>query len=1088
MQANVFRFNISRPPRRLSAEELAKQSVLTHPAEQPDTDLLLDLLDADGREDMRSRARRFLARRPLTHGGGEAIRSLDDLVTPIKALDQWLSERRPDLTAESFVEFTESEVGMPIADFVKSPEYLRDRPRVGDALLAHIIAGRQRRRIPAFLARALRIFGVLEQFVRDEEHLLTPGNIETALKALILLPARLYPLPRPTDRAAVERERLFNKRLEAYKLREERAKDLANNIARHEAALEEIMAGYELDRRRDLARASENEPLELEDDGDRGDRAVPFMIAPRPSARETASTLSARAVDLLSNQTTELLSSLRIDVSRINVAETVDRLENRLATLADALYDNNGGRGDPSFVVIGGGLTIAEDYSGADYHVERPTRDSTGCPMPDDCRDTDPESSEAGDRELDPGPGDSASIAVTVNELMLVEQTLQRYELGEIAHIENILQGERKNRTHRRKETTEEITFIETESVEETERDLQSTDRFELQTESSRVVSEDTSLGASLTVSGKYGPSVEFSANTSFGRDTSREESNSTATSFSRDVTERAVSRIQERVLERRTRRELLEIEETNLHELNNTLGDDNIAGIYRWVDKIYRSQVVSYGLRTRIEVMVPEPAAFLRFAMANQRSASIDLEKPRKPGYCKPGTSTFVELSPRDICAANYTFWVARYGATGVKPPPPTMRIVGKAYENANMHKSYHAVSDGEIRVPDGYRAQRAWIVDGHAVVRGTSEDDFTLDAYVGRRFLTDTPQHHNKALNSEDGDLPVSLIAVNMLAYVANIEVECRVAKEKMEAWQLATYEAIMIAYNDKLAEYEDRLAALEIEQGVAISGNNPLRNEQFMRDELKRSAISIVTGQHFDGFSALRKGITPEGGPQLDLSRLPVEGPYIRFFEQAFEWEHMAYVFYPYFWGRKDDWSKNVLLDDSDPMFAEFVRAGAARVVVPVRPDFVDAVASFLANGWLLADGEDLALPGGEDLSSLSGLPLLSILAEMKARQGYDGTKGEGTVDVTNGSADVSGASTNFTAQDDVGREIHIQGTKYVIRAVATTEAITLDRPYEGTTASGLNYFLGVQYVGESWQVRVPTSLVFLENGTSSLPVFV
>ena len=972
MQANLFRFNISRPPRRLTDEQLANESVLTHPADQPDSDLLLELLrlrDADDRQGMRNRARRF-----LDQVGGGTMPSLDDLVTPIKAFDQWLSERQPDVTAGLFAQFVQRETSMPIADFVKSPEYLRDRTRVGDSLLAYIIAGRQRRRIPALLARALRVFGLLEQFARDEARMMAPGNIEKALKVLILLPGRLYPLPRPEDSEAVDRESLFNKRLEAYKFREERAKELANNIARHEAAIDEILAGYDLDRRRDLERATENTPLKPVDDGDSDDREVPFVIAPRPKPRKLTSVLSADAVDLLSNQTTELLSSLRINASRINVVETIDRLENRLATLAGDLYDNSGGSDAPPFVMIGGILATAEEYNGSDYRVERPSRNSAGCPMPDDCGHTEPESSVADDRPLEPGPGDPASITVTINELMLVEQTLQRYELGEIAHIENVLRGERKDRTHRRKETTEETVFVETESVEETERDLQSTDRFELQTESSKVVSEDTSLGASLTVSGKYGPSVEFSANTSFGRDTSREESNSTATSFSRDVTERAVSRIQERVLERRTRRELLEVEETNLHQLNNTLGDDNIAGIYRWVDKIYRSQVVSYGLRTRIEIMIPEPAAFLKFAMANQRSASIDLEKPQRPGYCRPGTSTFVPLTPGDICASNYMFWVTRYGATGIKPPPPTMRIVGKAYDNKNMHKSYDAVSDSEIRVPDGYRAQRAWIVDGKVVLGNLSEDDYALDAYVGRRFLTDTPAHHNKALNGEDGDLPVSLISVNLLAYVANIVVECRVAREKTEAWQLETFEAIMIAYNEQVSDYEDRLATLEIERGVPITSHNPLRNEQFIRDELKRSAISIITGQHFDRFNALRKGVTLEGGPQFDLSRAAVEGPYIRFFEQAFEWEHIAYVFYPYFWGRKDDWSKNVLLDDNDPMFAEFLRAGAARVVVPVRPGFEEAVASFLANGWLLADGEDVALPGGEDLSNLSGLPLL------------------------------------------------------------------------------------------------------------------
>jgi hypothetical protein len=35
-----------------------------------------------------------------------------------------------------------------------------------------------------------------------------------------------------------------------------------------------------------------------------------------------------------------------------------------------------------------------------------------------------------------------------------------------------------------------------------------------------------------------------------------------------------------------------------------------------------------------------------------------------------------------------------------------------------------------------------------------------------------------------------------------------------------------------------------------------------------------------------------------PQIDLFENEAEGPYVRFFEHAFEWEHMTWVTYPYF----------------------------------------------------------------------------------------------------------------------------------------------------------------------------------------------
>ena len=54
------------------------------------------------------------------------------------------------------------------------------------------------------------------------------------------------------------------------------------------------------------------------------------------------------------------------------------------------------------------------------------------------------------------------------------------------------------------------------------------------------------------------------------------------------------------------------------------------------------------------------------------------------------------------------------------------------------------------------------------------------------------------------------------------------------------------------------------------------------------------------------------------------------------------------YPYFWGRKSYWIDRLLLDDNDPQFRDFLRAGSARVMLPVRPGFEGAVAHFMETG--------------------------------------------------------------------------------------------------------------------------------------------
>ncbi|OUO90110.1 hypothetical protein [Cloacibacillus sp. An23] len=64
--------------------------------------------------------------------------------------------------------------------------------------------------------------------------------------------------------------------------------------------------------------------------------------------------------------------------------------------------------------------------------------------------------------------------------------------------------------------------------------------------------------------------------------------------------------------------------------------------------------------------------------------------------------------------------------------------------------------------------------------------------------------------------------------------------------------------------------------------------------------------------------------------------------------------------------------------------------------------------------------------------------------------------GTITVTNGSANVTGSgtlfATNFCGPDDL---LIVDGLNYVIKSVTSDTALTLTRPYTGTTASGKTY---------------------------------
>ena len=203
-------------------------------------------------------------------------------------------------------------------------------------------------------------------------------------------------------------------------------------------------------------------------------------------------------------------------------------------------------------------------------------------------------------------------------------------------------------------------------------------------------------------------------------------------------------------------------------------------------------------------------------------------------------------------------------------------------------------------------------------------------------------------------------------------------------MLAWRLDTHAKLTQAYQARLAEYEEKLAALEVQAGVAIQGKNPALNLELMNDELKKHCVTILTEQHFDLFDAISAGVS--GIPQIDLHQNAAEGPYVRFFEQAFEWEQMTWLAYPYFWGRKSQWEERVTYEDVDPVFNQFLKAGYCRVVVPVRPGFEGAIDHFLKYGEVWNGGP---LPA---ISDPLYLPIADEIAERLDRPGAEVPEGD------------------------------------------------------------------------------------------------
>jgi hypothetical protein len=76
----------------------------------------------------------------------------------------------------------------------------------------------------------------------------------------------------------------------------------------------------------------------------------------------------------------------------------------------------------------------------------------------------------------------------------------------------------------------------------------------------------------------------------------------------------------------------------------------------------------------------------------------------------------------------------------------------------------------------------------------------------------------------------------------------------------------------------------------------------------------------------------------------------GEYIKFVHDAIDWDNILVLLYPYFWDRPENHDEKLYLDHPDGTHKEFLRAGACRVVLAMKPGFEEDVISLPDKGHL------------------------------------------------------------------------------------------------------------------------------------------
>jgi hypothetical protein len=536
-----------------------------------------------------------------------------------------------------------------------------------------------------------------------------------------------------------------------------------------------------------------------------------------------------------------------------------------------------------------------------------------------------------------------------VADLRVVEQKTVGYLPAEIAHINNTQPGELQEKITRRLKRVETFESLITEDETFRETDTQSTEKFSVEKAAAEVTAEEISANVNTSVSGTYGM-VTASVDAGFSFSQSSQHSNSSSQSYAKEIVQKVVDRVSNKVKRERSLKTLEEFEETVKHVIDNKGKDEPKSYVYRWLTRLSKATLKNYGKRLIFQIDVAHPSHYY-LTRAIQEKAPLGI--PPNPKHLKKDsadpiikdfyqkTGLLVDFSVDNINRNNYLAWAESYNVKLDQPPLEKITLsTGYTDENAEG-----VLTQKNIVIPKGYHA-----VDGY--IRGLGHGG-ALIVYIHSSLLLEGMKRgisfYNKTQyfylpNKIDEKITDNLsVSIYGTIFNVNISINCNISYETYFAWQLKCYHAIIEAYETMKAEAESKMS----EWNPNNPGLNPARKNDLIKTELKKGTLSkmfrcnpfwikdnYVVGKEYD--------------PECCKDSLNAEK--VRFLETVFDWNNMTYDLHPYFYANHDsknhaadNWGKLLNLTDEDPHFEAFLQASYATVRIPVHRDSLKEIAA-------------------------------------------------------------------------------------------------------------------------------------------------
>lgn len=673
-----------------------------------------------------------------------------------------------------------------------------------------------------------------------------------------------------------------------------------------------------------------------------------------------------------------------------------------------------------------------------------------------------------------------APINYYVTETLVLRDKTVKYVASDVAHIENVMALEKRERAHTFIKQTEDYTETEQTVTTTEERNQHSTERFNVQKQIESQFSAKLDVRAEYNTGKTYKLNVDANVSYSTAQKEAREEF--------REAVNEAISKIQLEERTKTTRRVLTESKEQNTHGFEPS--EAHNVGKYFHVSKVSEGQVYGHGKRLTIELMIASPWALYEH---------LEHEKMMR-GFVPPCVPDVV--TPQMIEEDTYQEYSTKF-CVGDLPEPPKLRpSYSESYAFGKGNAPY-------ITVPPGYYGANITIID-HSLSDDKNNQQCILVIVlpgvenVWVTYKSDEFQDGKSVLSKPmylTTSMSVQFSETNLDGYQGRIRIDWVSLPVDMGAWQQQVADLINTANRKDILSKAKAEYVAAYKEGLA--DRHPFALKEIMLAEIKRASIYMMC-ENFERDSVMNMNAQPCGYPEIIRPKAGQEAWDWYFWERCFDWGLMSFVFYDYFWNDKCRWPDKFSPDHPNFLFNAFCRAGLARVMIPVSPGMEEDAL------WYIKTKEKWG-PKQDYPRDPSDPRWVHVIDELKRqRDCYQNDREGKAVGILDAAGDktnqilISGTDRYWNAMaapakqdasainDDVGRQIWIDGVAYEIQDIAQSAPgntqdwiVTLDRPFEGEADLDQaghvfprhNYAVGAKIVGAPFRWEEPTNLVWL-----------